>query len=100
MSKMGRLAMWSLQGAVVMYVWGFLSSLSLLDIEETCRRHNQPWVYDPDHTEALLPLSNPCNPSFDLVPSYVNPIFFGLLALTVVFTVIAAVQKSRREKKT
>jgi hypothetical protein len=100
MSKVGRLARWSLLGAAVMYMWGFLSSLSVLDIEETCRRHNQPWVFDPGHRESLFPLSNPCNPSFDLVPPYVNPIVFGLLALTVVFTVIAVVQKSRRENKT
>jgi hypothetical protein len=87
-------------GAVAMYVWGFLSSTAVPDIEETCRSHNQPWVFDPDHRDKLFPLSNPCNPSFDLVPAYVNPIVFGLLALTVGFTVIAVVQKTRREKKT
>ncbi|WP_112226455.1 hypothetical protein [Lentzea atacamensis] len=61
-------------------------------------RYNQPWEFDPDHRESLFPLSNPCNPSYDLVPPYVNPMFFALLASTVVFTVIAVVQRVRREK--
>ncbi|PWK90620.1 hypothetical protein C8D88_101638 [Lentzea atacamensis] len=82
-SKPGRVACWS---------------LSVPDIEEVCHRYNQPWEFDPDHRESLFPLSNPCNPSYDLVPPYVNPMFFALLASTVVFTVIAVVQRVRREK--
>ena len=97
-SKAGRSASWCLLGAAVMYVWGFLNMLAVPDIEEVCGKYDQRWEFDPGHRESLLPLSNPCNPSYDLVPSYVNPAFFALLALSAVFTVIAVVQRVRREK--
>jgi len=97
-SKPGRVARWSLLGAAAMYVWGFLNSLAVLDIEEVCGRHNQRWEFDPDHRASLFPISNPCNASYDLVPPYVNPVFFALLALSIVFTVIAVVQRVRRRK--
>jgi hypothetical protein len=100
LSKPGRVAGWSLVGAAVIYVWGFLSVFGTFDIEEVCHRHNQPWVYDPNHRESLFPISNPCNPDYDLVPFYVNPLVFALLASAVVFTVIAVVKRVRREKKT
>lgn len=99
MSKVGRWAMWSLLGAVAMYVWGFFRMLAVPDIEEVCGRRGQSWEFDRDHRESLFPLSNPCNPSYDLVPPYVNPVFFALLALSVVFTVIAVVQRLRRGKR-
>jgi hypothetical protein len=98
MSKPGRWARWSLLGAAAMYVWGFLCSLAVPDIEEVCGRHGQRWEFVPNHRESMLPLSNPCNASYDLVPPYVNPAFFALLGLSVVFTVIAVVQRVRRGK--
>jgi hypothetical protein len=96
--KPGRMVGWSLFGAAVMYVWGFLSGLAVPDIEEVCNRHNQRWEYDPGHTESLFPISTPCNSSYDLVPPYVNPALFALLASAVVFAVIAVVQRVRKEK--
>lgn len=100
LSKPGWMVGWSLFGATVMYVWGFLNGLAVPDIEEVCNRHHQPWVYDPNHRESLFPISTPCNPDYDLVPFYVNPLVFALLASAVVFTVIAVVKRVRREKKT
>jgi hypothetical protein len=100
LSKPGWMVGWSLFGAAVMYVWGFLNGLAVPDIEEVCNRHNQPWVFEPDHRESMFPLSTPCNSSYDLVPFYVNPVVFALLASAVVFTVIAVVKRVRREKKT
>jgi hypothetical protein len=98
MSKAGRRAVWSLLGAAAMYVWGFLSMLAVPDIEEVCGSHNQYWEFDRNHRESLFPLSNPCNPTYDLVPPYVNPALFALLALSAVFTVIAIRQRVRRGK--
>ncbi len=97
-SKPGRSAGWFLLGAAVVYVWGFLNMLAVPDIEEVCGVHDQHWEYDPGRRESLLPLSNPCNASYDLVPSYVNPLFFTLLALSAVFTVIAVARKVRGVK--
>ncbi|MEO6090006.1 MAG: hypothetical protein ABIQ18_43540 [Umezawaea sp.] len=83
---------------MVTYVWGIFIVLGVYDVEETCGRHNQHWEFDPDHMASLFPPSSPCNPSYNLVPPYLNPIFFALLASTVVFTVIAVVQRVRRGK--
>ncbi|MEO6088565.1 MAG: hypothetical protein ABIQ18_36180 [Umezawaea sp.] len=94
-SKPGRWARWSLLGAVVMYVWGLFIVFGVFDIEELCGKYNQHWEFDPNHRDSLFPLSVPCNASYDLIPPYLNPIFFALLASTVVFTVIAVVQGVR-----
>ncbi|PRY41405.1 hypothetical protein [Umezawaea tangerina] len=96
--KAGRVARWSLFGAVAMYVWGFFNSLAVPDIEDTCRGRGQPWVPTAYNESSLFPLSNPCNPNYDLVPPYVNPLFFALLALSVVFTVVVIVQRANRGK--
>lgn len=97
-SKPGRWARWSLLGAVVVYVWGAFLVLGVYDIEETCGMHNQYWEFDPNHRASLFPPSSPCNPSYNVVPPYLNPAFFALLALSIVFTVITVVQRVRRRK--
>ncbi|HUQ58914.1 hypothetical protein [Lentzea sp.] len=98
MSKPGRVAGWSLLGAVLVYGWGYLLLLGVHDIEELCGSRGHPWEFDPNRRESLLPLSSPCNASYDLIPPYLNPIFFALLASAVVFTVIAVVRRVRGEK--
>ena len=95
-SKPGRWARWSLLGAVVVYGWGAFLVLGVHDIEETCGMYNQYWEFDPAHRPSMFPLSYPCNPSYNLIPSYVNPVFFVLLALSVGFTVVVVVQRVRR----
>lgn len=98
-SKPGRVARWSLLGAVILYGWGAFLVLGVHDIEEVCGMHDQVWEFDPGHRPSMFPPSYPCNASYDLVPPYVNPLFFAFLASAVVFTVIAIVQRVRREKK-
>ncbi len=98
MSKPGRSAGWFLLGAAVVYVWGAFHVLGVLDIEEVCGARDQVWEYDPGRRDSLLPLSSPCNASYDLVPPYVNPLFFALLTLSATFTVIAVVRRVRASR--
>ncbi|MFD5829339.1 hypothetical protein [Lentzea sp. NPDC060358] len=81
-----------------MYGWGAFLVLGVHDIEEVCGARGQFWEFDPGHRPSLFPPSYPCNASYDLVPPYLNPILFALLASVVVFTVIAVVRRVRGEK--
>ncbi|WP_236240794.1 hypothetical protein [Streptomyces sp. CC228A] len=68
------LAVVLLLGTVVLYLWGLLH-LFTLDTAETCALyHHQPYDWEAVRAgQSLLPLSAPCNASYDMVPGYVNP---------------------------
>ncbi|WP_157528442.1 hypothetical protein [Nocardia sp. NRRL S-836] len=87
------MAGWSLLGAAVVYAWGVFMVLGVYDVEELCGRYGQHWEFDPAHRESLFPPSSPCNPSYDLVPPYLTPVFFTLLTLAAVSTTIAITRK-------
>lgn len=82
--------------ALVMYVWGF-SRIFSLDVGEVCAAHGESWDWREYHT-SLFPLSKTCNARFDLVPSFVNPTIYILLAVAVVLAAIAVVKRLRRGK--
>ncbi|WP_139190502.1 hypothetical protein [Actinokineospora iranica] len=81
-------AMWSVGGAAVMYAWGLWHTFAL-DVEEHCTIVRER-DYDEQHGGlTFVPISRKCNAEYDLVPPYVNPIVFALLALAVVSVAIA-----------
>lgn len=82
--------------ALVMYVWGFWNAYTP-DVGEACDAHHQPWDW-AGYRQTLFPISHTCNARFDLVPSYVNPSIYALLALAVVLAVLAVVKKNHRGK--
>lgn len=79
--------------AFVMYVWGF-SQLFSLDVGELCAAHGESWDWREYHS-SWIPLSRTCNARFDLVPSFVNPTIYILLAVAVVLTALAVVKRLR-----
>ncbi len=95
LAKPGRAALWSLLGAAVVYAWGAFIVFGVFDIEEMCRNHDQHWEFDPVHRPSLFPPSHPCHASYDLVPPYLTPVLFGLLASSAAFTAIAVVRRFR-----
>lgn len=82
-------AAYCLIAAVVMYAWGLMNTFTM-DLDETCElSHGQTTDATAYTDESLFPLSQPCNASFDLVPSYVNPTIFVLLAASLVLAALA-----------
>lgn len=78
-----------LMAAVVMYAWGLLHTFTM-DLDETCELdHGQTTDPTAYPGESLFPLSRPCNASYDLVPSYVNPTIFALLAAGTALAALA-----------
>ncbi|SDM96297.1 hypothetical protein SAMN04487981_10389 [Streptomyces sp. cf386] len=73
--------------------WLFGAFSGGLDVEESCRlTHHQPYdaAYRSAHTEdfqRLFPLSNKCNASYDLVPSWVNPTVAACFVVAVLCVV-------------
>ncbi|WP_107407857.1 MULTISPECIES: hypothetical protein [unclassified Streptomyces] len=90
-----------LLGTVVLYLWGMLA-LFTLDIAETCAlRHHQPYDWEAVRAgQSLLPLSAPCNASYDMVPGYVNPGLLVGIAGTAGAAVMAVRAGRARRRRT
>ncbi|GAA5187943.1 hypothetical protein GCM10023322_37440 [Rugosimonospora acidiphila] len=82
----------SLFAGLASWTWGAFSGG--LDVGEACTwNHHQRYdeVYRDAHAEEfqrLFPLHNKCNPDFDLVPAWVNPI---VAASAIVLVIAVAV---------
>lgn len=92
--------------SVLAFAWGLWKSFAW-DIGETCALHGHRYDFDfrldpARRQQGLLPLfSNKCDASYDLVPGYVNPLFWSCVALTAVLTccaVAVAVRGRRRDR--
>lgn len=85
-----RTAALALLGAGIVFVIG-TSYRVVWDLEETCRlTHGQRFDPATASSRSLLPLSQPCNASYDLVPAFVNPTLVALTALAITAAVVAA----------
>ncbi|MCG8917709.1 hypothetical protein L6E12_18160 [Actinokineospora sp. PR83] len=74
------------------YRWGW-SHLLVVDLEYRCPGH------DIADTPSYFPLSWTCAGTEDLVPAYVNPILFVLLALTAFCAITALVKALRAPRR-
>lgn len=73
--------------ALLMYLWG-AAHLYTPDFTEFCVMNHQG--RDPGYGQVTyFPLSLKCNAYSDVVPPYVNPTVFALLAATVLSAVLA-----------
>jgi hypothetical protein len=78
--------------ALLMYLWG-AAHLFALDFRELCVM--QYHGYDPAYDKVTyFPLSMKCNEFSDVVPIYVNPTIFALLAATLL-SAVQAIRTSR-----
>lgn len=91
--------------SVLAFAWGLWETFAW-DMRETCELLGHP--YDPDvrsdaalQQKHFLPLfSNKCDAAYDLVPGYVNPLFWSCVALTAVLTccAVAVAVRGRRDR--
>jgi len=97
-------ACWLFAGGI--YLWGFIAGFGVLQVEDACVSGQRlsgaegaasfDYGYMTEH-ERLLPLSRPCNQQFDLVPGYVNPLFFtAIIAGVLLFAAFVLLRKQTR----
>ncbi|MEU7260925.1 hypothetical protein AB0B21_34740 [Streptomyces rimosus] len=92
-------AFYAFLGTLITYGWGLFAGFPW-DIEESCKlNHQQHWDRDFAGSASYFPLSNKCNATFDLVPSYVNPLVIAGVSVMAICIGVAAYQAWKRRNQ-